>query len=120
MGRWLRFLVGGAINTLVTFAIYYLLLRFVVYHVAYFIAFVIGIVLSYFYNTYVVYRVAASWGDLFSFPMVYVVQYLCSASLLWILVEFCNVPRQIVPLLVVLLVLPVTYILMRRVFSSRR
>ena len=115
--RWLRFLLGGGLNTGVTYGIYLALNLVMAYQVAYFIAYVFGVAFAYWFNAVLVFRVSLSWKGLFSYPLVYLVQYVVSALLLGILVEFAHLSEQLAPLLVVICLIPVTYILSKSVLD---
>lgn len=113
-----RFLVGGASTTLVSYAIYLLLLHWMPYVVAYSIAYIAGIVFSYFANTLFVFRRAPSAVRAAVFPLVYLAQYLAGTLLLVILVDGLHIPKAFAPLAVIVLTLPLTYILSRRVITG--
>ncbi len=113
--RWAAFLVGGALNTGISYTLFLILQNWVHYQVAYGIAYAFGVVLSYWYNAKFVFQVPLSWGGLFSYPVVYVVQYLASALLLSALVEALDMPAELSPLLVTLVMIPATYVMTRHV-----
>jgi putative flippase GtrA len=117
MKRWLRFLAGGGINTAFTYAVYLGLNRVMPYQAAYFIAFALGIVFAYWFNAVVVFRVPLSWKGLFSYPVVYVVQYVASAFLLGGLVEVLGIKQSLAPLVVSVVMVPVTYVMSRFVIG---
>lgn len=111
--RWLRFLVGGGLNTAFTYALYLLLNTVLSYQPAYLLAYLAGIVFSYWFNAAVVFRLPLSWRGLAAYPVVYVVQYLASALLLGGLVESLNVPERLAPLIVTAVMVPMTYLMSR-------
>ena len=113
-----RFLVGGASTTLVSYALYLVLLRWMPYVVAYSIAYVAGIAWSYFANTLFVFRRAPSVARAALFPLVYLAQYLAGTVLLVILVGVLHVPQAFAPLAVIVLTLPLTYVLSRYVITA--
>jgi len=117
--RWLRFLCGGVANTLSTYLLYLALIQMVPYQVAYFCAYLIGIVLAYWLNARFVFKVALSWKGLFAYPLVYLVQYLSAALLLEGLVRFVHVPPALGPLLVTVVLLPLTYVMNKVVLKVR-
>lgn len=116
--RWVRFLVGGAVNTGVTYGLYFLLQKGLHYQLAYGIAYGFGVVFSYWFNAVVVFDAPLSWKGLFTYPVVYIVQYLVSALFLSLIVEVLAVPSQIGPLLVVILMIPLTYVMSRWVLRA--
>ncbi|MGN6517798.1 MAG: GtrA family protein [Dokdonella sp.] len=116
----LRFLAGGASTTAVSYAVYLLLLARLPYVAAYSIAYAVGIAWSYFANTWFVFRERASVSRALAFPLVYAVQYLVGSLLLFALVDGLHVPAAFGPLLVVVLTLPLTYVLSRRIIVRSR
>lgn len=115
--RWLRFLLGGVVNTAFSYAVYLALNTILAYQVAYFIAYALGVVFSYWFNAIVVFRVSLSWKGLLSYPVVYVVQYVVSAFLLGGLVEFAGIVESLAPLVVAIVMVPVTYVMSKFVLE---
>lgn len=111
------FVIGGACNTGVTYLIYLALHLVLNYQLAYLLAYAAGIVFSYVFNSLVVFRRPMSWRGLMAFPAVYIVQYLVSAGVLALIVETIKVPAWWAPLLVSVLMLPLTYLLTRFVLT---
>lgn len=118
--RWVRFLCGGAANTLFTYLLYLGLIRVMPYQAAYLGAYVAGIVLAYWLNARFVFKVPLSWKGLFAYPLVYLVQYLVAAALLEVLVRLGGVPPEFAPLLVTAALLPLTYLMNKVVLSAAR
>src|SRR6185312_6728092 len=85
------FLWCGAINTIVFYLLYLLLLQFIHYMVAYSVTFLLGVISSYCLNTYFVFKVRFSWHKLLQYPVVYVIQYLLGLFLVYILVIHLDV-----------------------------
>lgn len=113
-----RFLLAGAINTAVTYIIYYALLSWLDYVLAYSIAFSIGVLLSFYLNARFVFRVAATWRKLLLYPTVYVVQYFLGVGVLWIAVERMALSKPLAMLLVIGVSIPVTFLLTRSILSK--
>lgn len=111
------FVIGGALNTAVTYLIYLVLQEVLRYQFAYLLAYAAGIAFSYVFNSLVVFRRPMSWRGMLAFPAVYVIQYLVSAGVLALIVEGFGVPAWWAPLLVSLLMLPLTYLLTRFVLT---
>lgn len=120
--RWPRFLLGGVVNTAFSYGVYLILNTILTYQWAYFIAYAFGVVFAYGFNAVVVFRVPLSWKGLFSYPVVYVVQYAASAFLLGGLVELMGLAESFAPLAVAIVMLPVTYVMSKFVlnFSATR
>ena len=115
--RWLRFLLGGGINTAFTYGIYFALNLTMNYQLAYLLAYASGVVFAYWFNAVLVFKVALSWKGFFAYPLVYVTQYCLSAFLLEVLVKLAHIDERLAPLLIVICMLPFTYMLSRYVLS---
>ncbi len=115
--RLIGFVVGGGLNTGVTYLVYFVLHLKLSYQVAYFIAYVAGILFSYFFNSKVVFKKQMTWTGLLVFPAVYLVQYLISALALAAIVEWAGMDPWFAPLVVSVLTLPLTYIMARFVLQ---
>ena len=115
MQRWTRFLLGGGLNTAITYGLYLLLNVRMEYQAAYAIAYVGGILFSYVFNALVVFHVPLSLKGLLAFPVVYLAQYGISALTLNSLVEFDIASESVAPLIAVAFTIPITYILAKKV-----
>lgn len=113
--RWLRFLMGGGINTAFTYVMYLLLIKVLSYQIAYFIAYAVGILFSYWFNAKFVFRVRLSWTGLAAYPVVYLVQYVASALLLVGFVRSAGVSEHFAPLIVTVVMVPLTYLISKLV-----
>jgi putative flippase GtrA len=109
----LRFLIAGAINTVATYAIYLALLPLLDYTLAYTIAYVTGIVISYLLNTSFVFRVTRTASNMATFPLVYVVQYLLGALVLNLAVRWLGIPEKFALIVSIVVTIPVTFFLSR-------
>lgn len=117
--RPLRFVVGGALNTGLSYGIYLLLLLIVDYQVAYFFAYLCGLLFAYWFNAVVVFKVPLSWRGLMAYPIVYLTQYAASALLLGSLVAFAGIAEAFAPLVVTAVMMPVTYLMNKLVLGIR-
>ena len=106
-----RFIAGGALNTGITYSLYLILKMIVFYQVAYAIAYTLGVVFSYLFNALIVFRVPLSWSGGGIYPLVYLAQYVISAFFLTMAVEQFSIPEKLGPLVVVILMVPVTFFL---------
>ncbi len=109
--QWIRFLVGGGINTAFTYGIYLILMLFIHYQIAYLIAYIVGVVFAYWFNAVIVFKVSLSWKGLFSYPIIYIIQYTISAFLLNIFVETLQIDKTFAPLMIIIIMIPLTYVL---------
>ncbi|HLP97583.1 MAG TPA: GtrA family protein [Sideroxyarcus sp.] len=108
-----RFLLVGATNTAVSYAIYLLLLQFMPYLYAYSVSYGIGIVVSYILNSRFVFRQPLSLGKFLQFPLVYAIQYGLGATILWLLVGQADIVPELAMIGVVAVTIPVTFVASR-------
>jgi putative flippase GtrA len=108
-GEFSRFLIAGAINTATTYALYLVLLDSAAYLFAYSLAYVAGIVVSYFLNAFFVFRTKPAVNTALRFPLVYVAQYLLGGAVLWICVERLGVRREFGLAFSIAVTIPITY-----------
>ncbi|MEU6427941.1 GtrA family protein [Microbispora sp. NPDC046973] len=113
-----RFLIGGAVNTGVTYALFVILSRWLPPSVAYSLVFLSGIALAYLINTAFVFRTRASVGSAVRFPGVYLVQYLVGLGLLTLLVRLGVDSRAALPLTMCVTV-PLTFVMSRHVLEKK-
>ncbi len=111
--EWVRFVISGGTNTVVTYVLYLALLRLVEYRAAFTISFVIGIILGYSLNTWFVFRTRWSLLMLFGYPVIYLVQYGLGLLLLTVEVDKLGIDRRFAPFINVTLLLPLTFLLNR-------
>lgn len=115
----LRFIGGGALNTGITYSLYLILEIVLFYQVAYAIAYIFGIIFSYLFNALIVFRVPLSWRGCWLYPLVYFAQYAISASFLAVAVENFSIPERYGPLVVVVLMVPVTFLLSKLAIARK-
>ena len=118
--RWLRFVLGGAANTILSYAVYFALRQALGYQRAWLAAYAAGIAFAYWFNATRVFRVALSWRGLLSYPLVYLVQYALSALLLRLLVERWGAATAWAPLPLALLTLPLSFAMSRLLLAGAR
>lgn len=115
----LRFIASGAFNTLVTYLVYLALLAVLPYRWSYTAAYALGIVLAYFlYRHFVFAREAVRYGPLWV-ALIYLLQYLLGLALVDVWVRLLHAPAVLAPAFAVLVSLPLTFLLNRRVFRGK-
>jgi putative flippase GtrA len=112
--RFIRFVVVGAINAALSYAIFLVLNRFLHHLIAYSIGYAAGILTSYFLNLKYVLDVPYSANSFVKFPLVYVVQYAYGAVVLTVLVDGIGVPGGVAMLLVIASGAVISFVLMTR------
>ncbi len=64
------------------------------------------------------FNVKKSWKGLMAYPLVYLLQYILAALMLSLMVERLGIPKEIAPLLIIVLLLPVTYLLSKTILKA--
>ena len=118
--RWLQFLIFGGLNTALTYGVYLLLNSVISYQAAYIAAYITGVVFSYLYNSLIVFKVAVSWRGIMMYPMVYFIQYIAAALILGFLVEGSYFSEKLAPLIVAIVMIPITYLLSKFMLEYAR
>jgi putative flippase GtrA len=111
--EFFRFVIGGFINTGVTYVLFLLLQQVMPYQIAYTLVYLIGILFSYWLNSRFVFRQAMTVQKAVQYPIVYVVQYVMGIVLMSILVEVLAVSPALAAPLVIIAAIPVTFVLSR-------
>lgn len=118
MPVFLLFILSGGINTLVTYGAYLLFLQVVSYQLSYAIAYFLGIVLAYILNLRFVFNTKSSFRKILRYPLIYLVQYVLGAGLLYLLVSVLGLSSVFAPLFVIMLLLPVTFLMNKKVLAE--
>ena len=107
--RFINFVFFGGVNTAVTYLLYLLLSYVMHYQLAYLIAYASGIVFAYILNLLFVFNAQSSFKKILGYPLIYVVQYLLGAALMYLLLSIFGLPNAVAPLVVAVLLVPVSY-----------
>lgn len=118
-GRGLRFLVAGGLNTAVTYLMYLGLLRVTSYQVSYAIAFTCGIAISYALGRVFVFRTHRGYRSALMLPLVYLIQYVAGAAVVWAWVTLLHQHPMLAPAVSILVTLPLTYLLSKLAFVGK-
>lgn len=116
---FVRFLLSGGLNTVVTWALYLVLLNFIGYKTSYSISYVFGIVLAYLINRFFVFKTHRGVSSIMLFPLVYLFQYLLGLLIVWGWVEVFKMEVLFAPLISIIVSIPITYILTKYVFNGK-
>ena len=114
-----RFLLSGAVNTLLTYLLYLLLLAPLGHRVAYSIAFACGIALAYGLNRGFVFRTHAGWRSALALPLIYLLQYALGMAIIEVWVAVAGVSAALAPLAAIAVTVPVVYGLSKAAFVPR-
>lgn len=113
-GQGVRFLIGGGANTLLSYILYWTLLLWMPYAWAYTVSYALAILSGFAISTWFVFRASWSWVKLAAFPLVHLANYLASLLIVWVAVEIFDMPKEIAPLVATVIVLPMNFILTRK------
>ena len=111
--RFVRFVATGLVNTAVSYIVYLLLLPVAGYNLAYVVAFLAGLTVSYLLNLRWVFRVPASWSRALRFPLVYLPQLLLGLAINYGLIEALGVDARLSLLFVIAITVPLNYLIAR-------
>jgi len=114
----LGFLIVGGLNTGITYAIYYAMLQFVNFNIAYIISYVSGIIISFLLNGRYVFHTKLTLTKALKYPLVYIAQYIINVIVLNLLVKYGIVNETFAPIIVIVVSLPVTFILSKYILKN--
>jgi putative flippase GtrA len=118
-GAKVRFLLAGGLNTALTYLLYLALLYATTHQVSYAISFACGIAISYVLNRLFVFKVHQGYRSALMLPLVYLVQYLLGAAVVWLWVDYLHQHAMLAPAIAILLTLPLTYFLSKFAFVGK-
>jgi len=119
MKQFIKFVGVGAINTFITYLLYLLLLIPLSYSIAYTITYICGIGFSYWLNLKYVFKEESSKKKIILFPLVYLVQYLLGILILYVSIEKFSIPKELAPLIVIILTVPLVFVLTKKVLTKK-
>ena len=117
--QFVRYLIAGATNTALTYGLLLVAMQWIAYLAAYTVVYILGIAIGYWLQSRFVFRVPIDWRTAVRFPLVYIVQYVVGAVLLWLLVDVARIPATWAALLIVLGTVPLGFFLSRRIMAVR-
>lgn len=120
VGEGVRFLLAGGVNTVVSLAVYWVLLLALPYAAAYSAGFLAGAVSGFVLSTRFVFRVPWSWRRLSLFLPTQAGSYLAGLALVAGFVELLGVSPPVAPLLTIVALLPFNFALSRLIVTYRR
>jgi putative flippase GtrA len=114
-----KYIIAGGINTVVTYFIYLGFLLVMPYPWAYSITYGIGIVLGYILNAKWVFGAGSSLQTAVIYPLSYGINYILGVSMLWFMVEIIHLPKQIAPIIGLVISVPFMYIFTKAIFKKK-
>ena len=113
-----KFILSGAVNSILTYLIYVVFLQILNYKLAYSFSYLSGIFIAYYFHSRYVFRENLHIKKALQYPLVYIISYAVGISLIYILVDILGINKMIAPLIVVLLVTPISFILSKFVIKG--
>ena len=115
-----QFVFVGVFNTVFSYILYLALLKIANYMIAYSVAIVITVVISFFLNTMFVFKTKITLKKFLNFPLVYIVQFVANLVLLKLVVDIVGMDERIAPLIILIVVMPVTYLLSKSILADKK
>lgn len=116
--QFIYFTIIGCLNTGLTYFSYILLLNFFSYSFSYFISYILGIVFSFILNSKVVFKTQITLWKFIKYPIVYITQFILNWLFLYILVDKLDINKQLAPLIVTVVSIPVTFLLSKIILTN--
>lgn len=115
----LRFLIGGGLNTAISYLAYLFFLLFVSYQVAYALSWMLGLfIIVIFYPSKVFVGSQNSWKKTAVLIGQYVVVFFCGLQCLKVLVVYVNMSEQLAALFTMAFTTVLNFLLMRLLYRS--
>lgn len=114
---FVRFIFSGGANTAFTYLVYLSLLCFFDYKVSFTISYISGIAFAYFANRFFVFNSDKGVSSVILLPVVYLIQYVMGLLIVAFWVDVLSLSAKLAPIASTVLLIPVTYVMMRFVFK---
>lgn len=116
--EFMRFVLVGASNTFLSWALFVVLLRHMSYPYAYTLAYVISILSSYLLNVRFVFKESISLTGFLKFPLVYLLQYTLGMLVMWLLVGKFGVVPEFAMIAAIGITIPITFLASRKIIKK--
>lgn len=114
-----RFLIGGGLNTAISYLAYILFLLFADYQIAYALSWVVGLlIIVIFYPAKVFVGSQNSWKKMALLIAQYILVFFCGLQCLKVLVVYVGVSEQVAALFTMALTTVLNFLLMRLLFRG--
>ncbi|GAA1346548.1 GtrA family protein [Falsarthrobacter nasiphocae] len=118
--QFIRFAMTGVANTAIYYVLYLLLLLVAPYLVAHVVAWVSGMVFSFFANCVFTFKVRPTWGRFLAFLGAPLMTLALSSVLSWLFVDVWGVSDVVGPLLASLVSMPVSFLATKLLLTNSR
>ncbi|MBK8025435.1 MAG: GtrA family protein [Chloroflexi bacterium] len=120
LGTFIRYVLAGGVNSVLTYIIYLLLLPVTAYTVAYGVSYFAGVPVGYVLNALFVFRQPLRWRSALKFPVVYIVQYVLGTIFTVLLVDGLHIPAEYAAALGTLMTVPFAFVITRLVLKPKQ
>lgn len=114
-----RFVIGGGVNTLLSYVVYWALLLWLTYPYAYTISYGAAILTGFAINTYFVFRTTWSWRKLAAFPLIQLINYGLGLATVTVSIRYFGIDTRLAPIVATVIVLPINFLLTRTLMRHR-
>jgi putative flippase GtrA len=108
-----KFIISGALNTAVTYALFLILTRFVGTSTAYTLTYTVGIAIAYLLNTFFVFRTGHSKRMAIAVPVSYLMQYFYGLGAVNILIQVLMLPAYVAMAIVIASSFPLQFLILQ-------
>ena len=115
-----RFVIAGAVNTVLTYALYLVLLGWMGYALAYTLSYVAGIGLSLLLHARYVFNASITPRSMVLYPLLYLGQYLIGLAIMSAAVNWLDIAREYALALSIAINVPLMFMFSRWVFKNRK
>lgn len=116
--QFVRFVIVGIIATIIHYGIYWLLINVINVSLAYTIGYLVSFVCNFFLTSYFTFKSEATIKKGFGFGFAHCVNYLLHIGLLNLFLYF-GMEKDLAPIPVFCMVIPVNFLLVRYVFNRK-
>ncbi len=118
-GEFIRFCVVGVVAAGLHYGIYYLLQRWMNVNIAYTVGYLISLFCNFFLTSYLTFRTVPSIKKALGFGFSHLINYLLHLFLFNVFLHW-GISKELAPLLVLSIAVPVNFLLLRFVFKRRK
>lgn len=116
--QFIRYIVTGTVGTLIQYGIYYMLLNLMDARMAYTIATVFYILVTFLMTNYYTFKVKPTWSNSIGYLIQQGINYVMQISFLSLFL-YIGIPKQLAPIPVYLIALPLNFFILRFIFKKR-
>ena len=111
-------MVGG-LTTASSWIVFTVLLEYLDYLIAYAVAYLFGVCLSYILNVKFVFFEPVSLGQFIRYPLAYLLQFGGGVFIMWGLVDYLALAPELAAILVIVISTPITFLVSRMIIKGR-